>query len=220
MRNSSHRPGCMRRFPASHSCHPRRVQWMRAAAAVCESPATSRADRTSSGVGFRAGLPARLRFGCLGIEAIEPAASGGACAACCNVGNTRCGETSKPGTAVRAICRDGIKNLATITTDTDNVEPFFALSVGVIVGDLAESEAVFLVDNVEGVGFIGDGHFGLLPLISRGAVEATAYGSNYTRIACICKLFRKIFFSGRGETAKPSNAELTGDEAGRPKASG
>ena len=38
MRNSSQKAGCMRRLPASHSCHPRSVQWIRAAAAVCESP--------------------------------------------------------------------------------------------------------------------------------------------------------------------------------------
>ena len=69
MRNSSHRPGCMRALPASQSCQVRRVEWMRSAADVCESPAASRAARTSSGVGFRAALPARLRLGWLGIDA-------------------------------------------------------------------------------------------------------------------------------------------------------
>lgn len=68
MRNNSQNAGCILRLPASHSCHPRRVQWMSAAAAVCESPAASRAVRTSSGVGFRAGLPARLRLGWLLID--------------------------------------------------------------------------------------------------------------------------------------------------------
>ena len=66
MRKSSHSPGCMRRLPASHSCHPRRVQLISAAAAVCESPAASRAARTSAGAGFAEG-PFVPRFGWLGI---------------------------------------------------------------------------------------------------------------------------------------------------------
>lgn len=66
MRKSSHSPGCMRRLPASHSCHPRRVQLISAAAAVCESPAASRAARTSAGAGFAEG-PFGPRFGWLGI---------------------------------------------------------------------------------------------------------------------------------------------------------
>lgn len=65
MRNSSHKPECIRALPASQSCHVRRVEWMRSAAAVCEIPAASRAARTSSGVGVCAALPARLRLGWL-----------------------------------------------------------------------------------------------------------------------------------------------------------
>ena len=67
MQNNSHNPGCMRRLPASHSCQPRSVQWISAAAAVCESPAASRAARTCSGVGFAVG-PLGPRLGWLGIN--------------------------------------------------------------------------------------------------------------------------------------------------------
>lgn len=66
-RNNSQNAGCMRRSPASHCCQVRQVVCRSSAAVVCESPAASRAARTSSGVGFRAGLPARLRLGWLGI---------------------------------------------------------------------------------------------------------------------------------------------------------
>lgn len=52
MRNSSHNPGCMRALPASQSCQVRSVDEMSAAAAVCESPASSLACRISDGVGL------------------------------------------------------------------------------------------------------------------------------------------------------------------------
>lgn len=55
MRNSSHSPGCMRAFPASQSCHVRRVEKIRAAAAVCDNPASSRACRISEGAGLFTG---------------------------------------------------------------------------------------------------------------------------------------------------------------------
>lgn len=67
MRNSSHSPGCMRALPASQSCHVRRVEWMRSAAADCESPAASRAARIASGLGLDEG-PFGPRFGWLGID--------------------------------------------------------------------------------------------------------------------------------------------------------
>lgn len=67
MRNSSHSPGCMRALPASQSCQVRKVEWMRAAAADCESPAASRAERISSGNGLDEG-PFGPRFGWLGID--------------------------------------------------------------------------------------------------------------------------------------------------------
>ncbi len=52
MRNNSQSPGCIRALPASQSCHVRRAEKMRAAAAVCESPANSRARRMSDGAGL------------------------------------------------------------------------------------------------------------------------------------------------------------------------
>lgn len=75
-RNNSQNAGCMRRSPASHCCQVRQVVCNRSAAAVCESPAASRAARTSSGVGLRAGLPARLRLGWLPILGFDLDASG------------------------------------------------------------------------------------------------------------------------------------------------
>lgn len=66
MRNSSQNAGCIRRLPSSHPCQPRSVQWMSAAAAVCESPAASRAARTCSGDGLDEGL-ADPRLGWLDI---------------------------------------------------------------------------------------------------------------------------------------------------------
>lgn len=70
MRNNSQNAGCILRLPVSHSCQPRIVQWMSAAAAVCESPTASRAARTCSGRGFAAGH-FRPRFGWLGIFALS-----------------------------------------------------------------------------------------------------------------------------------------------------
>lgn len=54
----------MRRSPASHCCHVRSVLWMRAAAAVCVSLASSRAARISAGSGFEEG-PCGPRLGWL-----------------------------------------------------------------------------------------------------------------------------------------------------------
>lgn len=185
MRNSSQNAGCILRLPASHSCHPRRVQWMRAAAAVCESPAASRAARTSSGAGFRAGIPARLRLGWLVVK-LDPHPG------VVNDVNAVIGflhfQKRFNGRIERAMCRE---------------------MMGLMIGPIRVHDAIVESDNMEFMsgcmsGCIG--HFGLLPLISRGAVEATAYGSNNTRIAYICKGVLKIFFGGPGNQAKPSNA--------------
>ena len=181
MRNNSQNAGCILRLPASHSCQPRRVQWMRAAADVCESPAASRAARTSSGVGFRAGPPARLRFGWLGIKpsrlkcfaSLEKLFFGRGCGECLLIGE------------------EGHVRPADIPP-----------ACGIVAARLWIAAGHERFDLLLGDGFA---HFRLLPTETRGAVEATAYGSNYTRIAYICKGFLKIFFSGRGEAAKPSN---------------
>lgn len=63
---SSQNAGCIRRSPYSHCCHVRVVVNSNSADAACESPAASRAARTSAGVGFAAGLD-RRRLGWLGI---------------------------------------------------------------------------------------------------------------------------------------------------------
>ena len=64
---SSQSPGCMRRLPASYSCHARMVPWISAAAAVCVSPAASRAARIASGAGLAEG-PFGPRFGWVGMS--------------------------------------------------------------------------------------------------------------------------------------------------------
>lgn len=67
MRNNSQNAGCMRRSPASHCCHTRQVVCTTRPAAVCESPAASRAARISAGAGFEEG-PFGPRFGWLPIS--------------------------------------------------------------------------------------------------------------------------------------------------------
>lgn len=51
MRNSSHNPACIRALPASQSCQVRSVEDMSAAAAVWDSPTSSRACRISFDLG-------------------------------------------------------------------------------------------------------------------------------------------------------------------------
>ena len=67
MRNNSQNAGCMRLSPASHCCHTRHVVCTSKPAAVCESPAASRAARISAGAGFEEG-PFGPRFGWLPIS--------------------------------------------------------------------------------------------------------------------------------------------------------
>jgi hypothetical protein len=64
MQKSSHRPGCMRRLPASHSCQARIVPPIRRAASDWVIPAALRASTTWSGVGFEKG-PVGPLFGWL-----------------------------------------------------------------------------------------------------------------------------------------------------------
>lgn len=180
MRNSSQNAGCMRRLPASHSCHPRKVQWMSAAAAVCESPADSRAARTSSGVGFRAGLPARLRLGWFVIS--EPAGFGlpGASDA-----------IDEAGIGLRLLdgrrARKGFALITEFAVDSPDERSVFAveLDVGVHRGI-----PVFMID--------GDAerkkcfHFLAPAPVPEARCKRSVYDSNYTRIACN----RKYFFTG------------------------
>ncbi len=168
MRNSSQSPGCMRRLPASHSCQPRRVQWMRAAAAVCESPAASRAARTSAGAGFAEG-PFGPRFGWLGtVGSLEHAG----------------------GVAMAFMPHD----LLAFLVGADFVEA----AVPVVLGQHRFDRLGVLNDAAGAeqgdFGGIGGGHFHLLPLIPRrGGQQRAAHELNYTRIACIRKSFLQKF---------------------------
>lgn len=168
MQNSSHSPGCMRRFPASHSCQPRRVQWMSAAAAVCERPAASRAARTSAGSGFAEG-PFGPRFGWLGtVRSLEHAT----------------------GAAMAFMPHDLFAFLA----GADFVEA----SVPVVLGEHRFDRLGVLNDAAGAeqgdFGGIG-GHFHLQPLLlpRRGGLRCATHELNYTRIACNGKGFLHKF---------------------------
>lgn len=193
MRNSSQKAGCMRRLPASHSCHPRSVQWMRAAAAVCESPAASRAARTCSGNGFAAG-PFGPRFGWLGISnRLVKVASD-------DIDVARQVVHIESGDFFRAheVCQETEFDAGAIIGNTLAVEfavvpvrtlvlnrPFRGFGVAGI-GDFA---TVANVDELCG------GHFRLLPLFlpRRGGLRCATHELNYTRIACNSKkYFREI----------------------------
>lgn len=194
MRNSSQKAGCILRFPASHSCHPRRVQWMSAAAAVCESPAASRADRTCSGAGFRAALPARLRFGWLGTVPDTD-----------SVFRTRLIELFR--CAMRATA---------VSDTTKMVFDFSRLALADAVDGPAMPLGFFPGNNeVDGFGIVEiidpgrlicDFHFRLLPLFPRrGGLRCACHELNYTRIACNSKNFLQLFLGWHGHQAKPSN---------------
>lgn len=172
MRNSSQRPGCMRRLPASHSCQPRSVQCISAAAAVCDSPAASRAARTSADAGFAEG-PFGPRFGWLGIgdANFEGVASGR------YVG------------VVATIQRgDGLTNHAFAANDRARNEAVFA---GLGLRDLGAVIATGAVAN----GDFGGGHFvsPVAPIPRRGGQQRAAHELNYTRIACNRKSFLHKF---------------------------
>lgn len=181
MRNNSQRPGCMRRLPASHSCHPRKVQWISAAAAVCESPAASRAARTSAGVGFAEG-PLGPRFGWLGtFRSLE---------------NTT-------GAAMALVPHDLFAFLV--------VADFIEAAVPVVLGQHRFDRLGVLNDaagaeqgNFGGIG----GHFHLQPLIPRrGGQQRAVHELNYTRNACnIKRLLRKF----NEAPTPPHNAEVRG----------
>ena len=188
MRNSSQNAGCIRRLPASHSCHPRRVQWISAAAPVCESPAASRAARTSSGAGFRAGLPARLRDGWLGNPVCPVVVDG----------LLDTGEELVVVEIVAALAgRDN--ELDVRVGGSGALGNGFGVVGGFIFGGVAAVEL--------GVGadVVGAGHFGLLPQFPRRGCRVPT--TRIIRNACNkARPFCKIFEGG----SKPSNADVTG----------
>ena len=178
MRNSSQNAGRILRLPASHSCHPRRVQWMSAAAAVCESPAASRAARTSAGVGFAAG-PFGPLFGWLVM--LDD------------------GEIRRAISRVRLGC---VVNGKVPISAGEGAFDFRHIGAGRIVfgaqcgnfrfSDLCGLDATAIVD------FEIFGHFLLQPLLPRGAVEKqyASHELHYTRNACKCKNYFEIFSLG------------------------
>jgi len=197
--NNSQNAGCMRRSPASHCCQVRQVVCKSSAAAVCESPDASRAARTSSGVGFRAGLPARLRFGWLVIKVWES-------------GLPKIG-------VVTAAPRDGVAvtHLGVVCLD-DRVGPAVAAAKLLVdaarngkAGALAGEKfggAYFAFagedgDTISGVGQqVVDVFHGFLQPLNPEARLWRIHTPNNTRIARNAKGFRKINFRGR---IKPSN---------------
>ena len=185
MRNNSQRPGCMRLLPASHSCHPRRVQWMSAAAAVCESPAASRAAVTSAGSGFAEG-PFGPRFGWLGTVGSLEHASGVAMA------------FMPHDLLAFLVCADFVKAAVPVVLGKHRFDRFCVLNdaAGAEQGDF---------------GGIGGGHFHLLPLIPRrGGQQRAGHELNYTRIACMRKSFLHKF---KEAPTPPHNALAQADAA-------
>lgn len=188
MSHNSQKAGCMRRLPASHSCHPRSVQWMSAAASVCESPAASRAARTSAGAGFAAG-PFGPRFGWLlidfdffGIEAGITDAEGFRMAGesvpaldldagVVSFGKLKLGIS---GPSAQHFGREVIAAKPVMRTEE--------------FGDFVESD---LVNCAVGVG----GHFLLQPLFfpRRGGLRCATHELNYIRNACNVKNYFQQF---------------------------
>lgn len=194
-RNNSQNAGCMRRSPASHCCHVRHVVCTRSAAAVCESPAASRAARTSSWDGFRAGLPARLRLGWLPTKRDLPALQveqsvffdrrDVGVVGNFDVGNVKCGDMGSD---------------PVFSTGTNLSGQLFNKSAGLVAG-------CFVVEGLDCDFKVFDGvHFWLQPL-SPEARLWRIHNPNNTRIARNVKGFRKINSRGR---IKPSNASNEG----------
>lgn len=193
MRNNSQNAGCMRRSPASHCCQVRQVVCKRSAAAVCESPAASRAARTSSGVGFRAGLPARLRLGWLlidlGAGGIDVEVGADARSA-----GIKLALHGTVGGVVGSLVTDEEAGLAAVS---EGLVDRSCCGQGIFVARLAIGH--------DGAGDVGSelGHFDLQPL-SPEARLWRIHNLNNTRNARNVKGFRKINSRGR---IRPSNAK-------------
>ena len=210
MRNNSQNAGCMRLSPASHCCHTRHVVCTSKPAAVCESPAASRAARISAGAGFEEG-PFGPRFGWLPIsegaevpEALDAALR------------------SDAHQLERAVCAeaDGIDGLgATLGRQVlarrgDRLAERAQLGAIGWSRDLGEMRDIEEVTKSGGSGRKNE-HFRLQPLVTRGAVAAqnALHETNNTRIARNVNNYLQIFSRRR---ISPHNAELRG----RPLADG
>ena len=195
-RNNSQNAGCMRRSPASHCCQVRQVVCSRSAAAVCESPAASRAVRTSSGVGFRAGLPARLRLGWLLIDL----GSGGI--------NVEVGADARSA-GIKLALHGAVGGVISGLIPDD--EAGFSAVAERLVDRGGSGQSIFVAGLTVGHNGAGDvsgefGHFDLQPL-SPEARLWRVHNLNNTRNARNVKGFRKINLRGR---IKPSNAKVGG----------
>ncbi len=168
MRNNSQNAGCMRRFPASHSCQPRMAQWMSTAASVCESPAASRAARTSSGEGFAEG-PFGPRFGWLGIAA--PLINVDACDGLVPITVNEVGIYAEGARLTDALLGNAHAGGQGRNGDFVGLHEF---------GDAVAGN---------------EGHLNLQPLFlpRRGGLRCATHELNYTRIACNSKNYLQIF---------------------------
>ena len=204
MQNNSQNAGCMRRSPASHCCHTRQVVCTNRPAAVCESPAASRAARISAGVGFEEG-PFGPRFGWFPIsESAEvPEALDAA-------------FWSDAHQLERAVCAeaDGIDGFGATLGRHVLARRGYCLAERAQFGAIGWRRDFGEVRNIKEVAESGGGggkseHFRLQPLETRGAVAARSalHESNNTRIARIVKNYLQIFSRRQ---ISPSNAKVSG----------
>lgn len=204
MRNNSQNAGCMRRFPASHCCHTRQVVCTTRPAAVCESPAASRAARISAGAGFEEG-PFGPRFGWLPISkgAEVPEALDAA-------------FRTDAHQLKRAVCADadGIYGLGTTLGRHVLARRGDRLAERAQLGAIGGSRDLGEMRNIDEVTESGGGggkneHFRLQPLVTRGAVAARSalHELNNTRIARKVNNYLQIISRRR---LSPHNAELRG----------
>ena len=166
--NSSQKAGCIRRFPASHSCHARRPEYISSAAVVCERPAASRAARTRSGEGDAAGFPRRLLFGWLDTEFARSQRI-----------------VARPHPACLAGFRDS-RNLF-IRVTNKKLTIFLVETIDKMTGGFQELTSRHVDAVLEQLKGLIAGHHSSSPwpqVPRRGVVGD--YDSHYTRNACIC----------------------------------
>lgn len=209
MRNNSQRPGCMRRLPASHSCQPRRVQWMSAAAAVCESPAASRAARTSAGAGFAEG-PFGPLFGWLGIQ-VPPRKDDGHLVKVILGGCLQAADLADISVVFFEVCNFcRVRPSATLfpcALVSGSATAFHTESMGCLAAQFGKA-GIHAVAKRHKLLAGGDSHFVLQPLDPRrGGQKHSVHGLNYTRNACNCKNYLQQFSMRR---LSPHNASLSG----------
>lgn len=207
MRNSSQNAGCMRRSPASHCCQVRQVVCTSTPAAVWDSPAASRAARTSAGAGLDSG-PFGPRFGWLDMRATHVDDVVAVVVLVDDLEISAAALTKSAATSAAAHAAKSIANAASGGLANH------VIALVTAFGDFDRADIGFGVVEFVGEGD-GLGHFLLQPLLPRGAVgkQCASHELNYTRIARKGKNFLKLFFGGLGETGKPSNDQGNGQDA-------